>query len=155
MGVIRVAGPLSPDQIPNVWFVVHYSRWWAPFCPLIGELRCVVRPVTWYEWSILPGPAWLVMISLKTQDRIRCFIVFQMFVFVARKKARYFLCRLSQISWVLTGNSLFALFSIELDKWLIQMTYSCLALCFFGEITGFSWLLGWLLSWYLSVEKKL
>lgn len=52
----------------------------------------------------------------QTRDRIRCFIVFQILVFVAREEARYFLCCLSQISWVLTRNSLFALFSIELDK---------------------------------------
>lgn len=114
--------------------MVHYSHWWVQFWPLIGELRCVIRPILEYKWSILLGPTWLVMISLKTGDWIYCFIVFQILVFVAREKARHFLHCLSQISWVFTGNSLFALFSIELDKWLINMTPSCLAYVSLGKL---------------------
>lgn len=47
---------------------------------------------------------------------IHCFVVSKISIFVAREKASYFLCCLNQISWVLPGNSLFALFSIEFDK---------------------------------------
>lgn len=138
-------------QLCGLWFTI--STVVASNCWL--KIRHKGQYYSTNEGSILLGSTWLVMISLKAQNWIRCFVS-QISVFVAREEVRYLLCGcLNQISWVLPRNSLFALFSIELDKWWMNMTHCCLACVSLGEITGVSWLHGWQLGWYLRSEKKL
>lgn len=79
-----------------------------------------------------------------------------MSAFVAGKKVRYLLCCcLNQISWVLPRNSLFALFPIELDRWLINMTHSCLECVSFGKLLEFVGCMTDYLVDIQALEKKL